>query len=160
MRRSFKFISLKLTPGKKRGSARVYDPSCPYKIKVANTQTNTTFRFLALEMAIWRAHTARMNILIICVSVFLTGYAARMVRLSVKNRYRYSKHVNHRVFPAGLPHYTPNTGDYATWLSQITQRGKFGLGASEVGLAGWLSKFVFSKIISISRKAVYIYTNW
>ena len=31
----------------------------------------------------------------------------------VKNRYRYSKHVNHRVFPAELPHYTPNTRDYA-----------------------------------------------
>ena len=54
------------------------------------------------------------TVLIICVSVFLTGYAARMVRLSVKNRYRYSKHVNHRVFPAELPHYIPNTRDYAT----------------------------------------------
>ena len=30
--RSFKFISLKLTPGKKHAAAGVYDPSCPYKI--------------------------------------------------------------------------------------------------------------------------------
>ena len=36
-------------------------------------------------------------------------------------------------------------------LSSLTIRLKFGSGASEVGLAGWLAKFVFSKIISIRQ---------
>ena len=32
--RSFKFISLKLTPGKKHAAVRVYDPSCTYQISL------------------------------------------------------------------------------------------------------------------------------
>ena len=72
-------------------------------------------RLHALRAHLSHSHRAGDPVLlIIYVSDFLTGCAARMVRQSVKNRYRYSKHANHRVFPAGLLHYTPNTRDYAT----------------------------------------------
>ena len=90
------------------------EPCWILQIKVADTRTNHTAGFWSVHATPGRAHTARMYILMFYVSDFLTGYAARMVRLSVKNRYRYSKHVNYRVFPAELPHYTPNTREYAT----------------------------------------------
>ena len=48
------------------------------QIKVADTRTNHTAGFCLVHATPGRAHTARMYILIIFVSVFLTGYTARM----------------------------------------------------------------------------------
>ena len=54
------------------------EPCWILHIKVADTRTNHTAGFCLVHATPGRAHTARMYILIIFVSVFLIGYTARM----------------------------------------------------------------------------------